>query len=155
MNLIKFNKIVSVVLLTSATVWAAHAADQAPTPTPSTRPYMLTFHVEAPSTVPNGAGVTCRAVITPKQSMLQQLVGESPAVQSSLGLGIIAASSTDCAVEVPAGAAAAQPGDGATMSYRIDAFTPAGPAFVRTQQGVPMAPLHSLAAGNMHMKVTL
>jgi hypothetical protein len=155
MNLLKFNKIVAVILLSSATVWAARAAVQAPASTTSHRAATLTFHVKAPSTVPNGAGVTCRAVIKPKRSALQGLIGDSPAFESSLGLGIISGSAADCAVEVPAGVTAEQLRDGAVMSYRIDAFTSAGTAFVRTQQDVPVAPLAEALPASLGMNVSL
>jgi len=156
MNRLKLNKIVPAVLLASAAVWVANAADQQPVAAAaSNRAYALTFHVNAPSTVPNGAAITCKAVFAPGQSTLEKFIGEAPLAESSTGMGIVTGSSADCTVDVPAGTPARDARNGLIMSYEIVAFTPAGPVFVRTQRGVPVTPQQAGVPANLRLNVNL
>ena len=141
MNHARFFRILLPVLMVSAAVWVAMATGsrvEAATATASGS-YALTFHVAAPSTVPDGSTLTCSATITPQLSTFDRLVARPAPAKSVQGVGKVVGSSGNCTVQVPFAFAVRNPGNGAALSYRIDAFTSAGPAFVRTQQGISVA----------------
>jgi hypothetical protein len=125
-------------LLVSVGVWAAHGGDPRSGTAPVTvkGAYAVTFHVLAPSTVPDGATILCNAKVTPRLSVLDRLNPGPVPVQSAQGTARVIGSSANCTVQLPFAFSVSDPRKGAALSYRIDAFTSAGPAFLRTQQGI-------------------
>jgi hypothetical protein len=141
MNHARFFRILLPVLMVSAAVWVAMATGsgvEAATATASGS-YALTFHVAAPSTVPDGSTLTCSATIAPQLSTFDRLVARPAPAHSVQGVGKLVGSSGNCTVQVPFAFAVRNPANGAALSYRIDAFTRQGPAFQRTQQGITLA----------------
>jgi hypothetical protein len=144
-------------LLVSVGVWAAHggAARGAAAPVTAKGAYVVTFHVLAPSTVPDGATILCNAKVTPRLSILDRLnPGPAPA-ESAQGSAKVVGSSANCTVELPFAFSVSDPGKGAALSYRIDAYTSAGPAFLRTQQGIGIDVPKPGQTSNLHLNVSL
>jgi hypothetical protein len=143
MNQARSFRILLLVLGVSAAVWAAHAtASRAngPAPAPTANgSYAVTFHVATPTTVPDGATIACQASVSPKLSVLDHLDPAPAPAESVKGIGKVIGSSANCTVQVPFAFKVSDPGVGAALSYRIEAFTPSGPAFLRTQQGIAVA----------------
>ena len=157
MNHARFFRILLPVLMVSAAVWVAMATGsrvEAATATASGS-YALTFHVATPTTVPDGATLKCRASVTPRLSTFDRLVAQPAPAESVAGVGKVVGSSGNCTVQVPFAFAVRNPGNGAALSYRIDAYTSAGPAFVRTQQNIPVAYPQSGATASVLLGVSL
>jgi hypothetical protein len=141
MNRTRYSRNLLLILLVSVAFWAAAAADHRDGSAPATAggAYAVTFHVNAPSTVPDGATVTCKAKIAPRLSAVERFTGKAVAAESSPAFATVAGSSATCTVHLPLAFASSRPGKDAVLSYEIDAYTSAGPAFVRTQQGISVA----------------
>jgi hypothetical protein len=155
----RYSRILPLVLLVSAAVWAAAAADQRDglAPLAAGGGYAVTFHVNAPSTVPDGATVTCKARIAPRLSAFERLTGKAVAAETLPGVATVAGSSANCTVQLPLAFALTHPSQDAVLSYEIDAYTSAGPAFVRTQQGIALtiADPRTGAIANLLLNVNL
>jgi hypothetical protein len=157
MNHPRIFRILLPVLMLSAAVWVALASGsrvEAATATASGS-YALTFHVAAPTTVPDGSTLTCKATVAPKLSLFDRLVARPAPAESVEGVGKVVGSSGNCTVQVPFAFAVRDRGNGAALSYRIDAFTSEGPAFVRTQQGIPVAYPQPGTTASLSLGVTL
>ena len=143
-------------LLVSVGIWAAHGGDARNGAVPVTSgAYAVTCHVLAPSTVPDGATIVCKANVTPHLSILDRLnPGPSP-VQSAQGTAKVVGSEANCTVQLPFAFSVSDPSKGAALSYRIDAFTSAGPAFLRTQQGIGINVPKPGETANLNLKVSL
>lgn len=149
----KLNRIIHVLpalLMAPATFWAAHAVDKtrdviAPVQTGS---YAITFHVSAPSTVPDGATVVCKASFTPQA----QSGSASASVDSVPGYAQVSGSSANCSVHLPIGFVARDARIPAALSYEIDAFTAESQVFKRTQQNIAVA-YPETASANLHLNV--
>jgi hypothetical protein len=150
-------RILALILVVSAAVWGAHAADQRGGAAPATASgaYAVTFHVNAPSTVPDGATVACKARIAPHLSPFESLTQKAAPVESLPGLATVAGSSANCMVQMPFAFAVTNPRNGAALSYQIDAFTSAGPAFARAQQGIAVALPQAGATATLLLDVNL
>jgi len=153
----RYSRILLIVLLVSVAVWAAAAADQHNGSAPVTAggAYAVTFHVNAPSTVPDGATVACKARIAPKLSAIEKLTGKAVAAESSPAFATVVGSSANCTVYLPLASASTRPREDAVLSYEIDAYTSAGPAFVRTQQGIAVGRPQTGAIANLLLDVNL
>lgn len=143
MNQARSFRILLLVLGVSAAVWAAHATASR-TKGPALQPtangsYAVTFHVATPTTVPDGATIACKASIAPKLSMIDHIDPTPNPAESIPGVAKVVGSSANCTVQVPFAFNVSDPGVGAALSYRIEAFTPSGPAFLRTQQDIAIA----------------
>jgi hypothetical protein len=141
----------------SVGVWAAHGGDtrNGAAPVTGKGAYAVTFHVLAPSTVPDGATIVCNAQVTPHLSILDRLnPGPAPAT-SAQGTAKVVGSAADCTVQLPLGFSVSDPRKGAALSYRIDAFTSAGPAFLRTQQGIGIHVPKAGETANLNLNVSL
>ncbi len=142
MNPLRSSRILPVVLLVSAAVMGAGAADQngGASPLAARGAYAVIFHVNAPTTVPDGATIACKASIAPRLSVFEHLTGrQAAAVESPTGFARVVNSSANCTVAMPFAFNIANPRAGAALSYQIDAYTSRGPVFARTQQGIPVA----------------
>jgi hypothetical protein len=157
MNSTRYSRILPVALLVSVAVWTAAAADShdGSGPVSTGAAYAVTFHVNAPSTVPDGATVACKASIAPRLSAFEKLTGKTLAAESSPVFATVVGSSADCTVQMPGAFAATKPGKDAVLSYEIDAYTSAGPVFVRTQHDIPVAHPSAGATANLHLDVSL
>jgi hypothetical protein len=157
MNRTRYSRIVLLILLVSVAFWAAAAADQRDGSAPATTggAYAVTFHVNAPSTVPDGATVTCKAKIAPNLSAVERFTGKAVAAESAPAFATVVGSSANCTVQVPLAFASAHPGKDAILSYEIDAYTSAGPAFVRTQRGITVARPQTGAIASLLLDVNL
>jgi len=155
MNRARTSRILPLVVLVSAAVWVASAADthSAAGPDPATSAYAVTFHVDAPSTVPDGATVSCRASVEPQRSVFERLISRHAAPESAPGTGVVANSSASCTVMVPY--ATAKSGNAAQLSYHIDALTAAGPVFARTQSGIGVDLPKTSNQSPLHLNVAL
>jgi hypothetical protein len=143
-------------LLVSVGIWAAHGGDAHIGTVPVTSgAYAVTFHVLAPSTVPDGATIVCNAKVTPHMSIMDRLTpGPAPA-ESAHGTAKVVGSSANCTVQLPFAFSVSDPRKGAALSYRIDAFTSAGPAFLRTQQGIGVKVPKAGETANLNLNVSL
>lgn len=142
MKQLRSSRLLLFILLAGAAVFGAKAANQnsGATLNAAQGAYMVTFHVNAPTTVPDGATIACKARIAPNLSLFDHLTGRKAApVESSTGYGRVANSSANCTVATSFAFHVANPGAGARLSYQIDAYTSAGPVFARTQEGIPVA----------------
>ena len=155
MNRARTSRFLPLILLVSAAVWAASAADSHSAAGPETAgaSYAVTFHVDAPSTVPDGATVSCRASIAPKRSVFEKLTSRQVVPESAPGTGVVANSSANCTVMVPY--AASKSGSAAELNYHIDALTASGPVFARTQRGIGVALPKTGSATPLHLNVAL
>jgi hypothetical protein len=153
----RYSRILLLILLVSVAVWAAAAADQrdGSAPPAAGGAYAVTFHVNAPSTVPDGATVACKAKIAPQLSAVERFTGKAVAAESSPAFATVVGSSANCTVHLPLAFASAHAGKDAVLSYEIDAYTSAGPAFVRTQQGIAVARPKTGAIANLLLDVNL
>ncbi|MGO9338735.1 MAG: hypothetical protein ACLPY1_14640 [Terracidiphilus sp.] len=143
-------------LLVSMGVWAAHGSDARNGATPvNSGAYAVTFHVLAPSTVPDGASIACSAKVTPKLSFLDRFNPGPAPVESGKGITKVVNSAADCTVKLPFAFSVSDPPKGAALSYRIDAFTSAGPAFLRTQQGIDIHVPKAGETANLNLNVSL
>src|ERR1700722_8933142 len=129
MNRAQYSQIF-LMLLVSVGVWAAHGGESVNAAAKGA--YAVTFHVLAPSTVPDGATIVCKADVTRNLSILDRLNPGSALVESAQGTAKVVGSAANCTVQLPA-FSVKDPNKGAALSYRIDAYTSAGPAFLRTQ----------------------
>ena len=161
MNRTRYSRILPIALLASVAVWAAAAADShdgsgpGPAPVSTGAAYAVTFHVNAPSTVPDGATVACKASIAPRLSAFEKLTGKSAAAESSPVFATVVGSSADCTVQLPRAFAATNPGRDVVLSYEIDAYTSAGPVFMRTQHDIPVAHPGAGGTASLHLDVSL
>jgi hypothetical protein len=132
------SKTLPIVLWASAAGWAAHAfgPHAVASSVPTGGAYTVTFHVLAPTTVPDGATLTCKARIAPRVSGTDLLNPAAVVAESIQGVATVSGSAADCTVQVPFAFAVDKANDVALLSYEIDALTAAGPVFVRTQQGI-------------------
>jgi hypothetical protein len=153
---------VLVILLASVGLWAALGADarSGETHAAATGAYAVTFHVLAPSTVPDGATILCSANVTPHLSILDRLSPDrlnprAARADSAKGTARVVGSEADCTVQVPFSFSVSDPQKDAALSYRIDAFTSAGPAFLRTQQGIGVRVPQPGETANLHLNVSL
>jgi len=142
-------------LMMSAAVWAAQAADQHSGAAPGTvsGAYAVTFNVKAPSTVPAGATVTCKARIAPKLSALENLAPGAVPVESAQSVATLVGSSANCTVVLPFSFAAVYRLDGADLSYEVDALSGSSLAAVRKQDGIPMPYPQAGATASVRMDV--
>jgi hypothetical protein len=115
--------------------------------------YTITFQVKAPTTVPDGAIVTCKARLSPRLTGIESYLASPDPVDSLRGVAKVSGSSAKCTV--PFGFAAKALRSGAEMSYEIDAFTAAGPVFLRTQQGIAVAIPPEETTANLQLNVNL
>lgn len=138
MNRFKLTKTLVLVVLAAAAAWAAQAADLSSKGAAAAArgAYAVTFHIKAPTTVPDGATVTCKARVTPNIPALQNVMGDPVAVESVAGTAKVANSSASCTVELPVSLAVSNLQNGALLSYEIDAYTGSAPVFARAQQGI-------------------
>ncbi len=157
MNFIQSPRLLPLVMLVSLAVLAVHATDQRSSAATITAngAYVVVFQVKTPSTVPDGATINCKAQITPRLSSLERLTSKAVPVESAPGVATVAGSSAICAVEMPFAFAQENLRNGADLGYEIDAFTSAGPAFVRTQQGIDIAYPGTGATGKIRLNVAL
>jgi len=134
-------RILLLMLLVSAAVFGAKAAYQngRATPPAASGAYAVTFHVSAPTTVPDGATIACKARIAPNLSVFEHLTRQVAPAKSSTGFARVANSSANCTAVTPFAFNVANPRAGAALSYEIDAYSSTGPLFVRTQEGIPVA----------------
>lgn len=141
MNRFRSFRIPALILLAAAAVFGAQAADQnaGATAHAASGAYAVTFHVNTPTTVPDGATIVCKARIAPRLSLFRHLMGQAAVAESPKGFARVANSSAECTVAVPLAFSAADLRANAALSYEIDAYTSAGPVFARTQQGIPLA----------------
>ncbi len=141
MNRFRSFRIPTLILLGAAAVFGAKAADQnaGAIAHAAGGAYAVTFHVNTPTTVPDGATIVCKARIAPRLSLFAHLIGQAAVAESPKGFARVANSSADCTVAVPFAFSAADLRTVAALSYEIDAYTSAGPVFARTQQGIPLA----------------
>lgn len=103
--------------------------------------YLVDFHVRLGSAVPDGALVTCRVRIAPGA----QVVAAAATVRGSVA---------HCAVEIPAAWADAR--SAATLSYEIDAASPAGaPMLQRTATGEGVSLPRPPAGGAARLDLSL
>jgi hypothetical protein len=153
----RYSRILLLILPVFVAVWAAAAADQrdGSASVSAGVAYAVTFHVNAPSTVPDGATVTCKAKIAPRLSAFEKFIGKTVAAESSPAFATVVGSSATCTVHLPLAFASADPGKDAVLSYEIDAYTSAGPAFVRTQQGIAVARPQTGATASLPLDVNL
>jgi hypothetical protein len=156
MNRVRSSQILPLALLVTAAVWAAQAADTHSEAAPATASgaYAVTFHINAPSTIPDGAVVACRARVAPRLPAIEKPDTEAIAAESMQGFAQVINSSAICTVQMPF-TFAIRNDSGAALSYEIDAYTAAGPAFVRTQQDIPVALPPSGATAGLVLDVSL
>jgi hypothetical protein len=135
--------LLSALLLASATIFAANAADQnkatagnGASASMSAGTYSVNFHVNVPSTVPDGADILCKASITAHQATLFGGSRQSASVEFYPGFAKVSGSSANCTVRLPLASTAGRWRDNAELGYEIDAFTTEGQAFSRTQQNI-------------------
>src|ERR1700744_1084661 len=106
-------------LLVSAAIWAAQASDQAAgrdrtsAGAMATGTYAITFHVSAPSTVPDGANLICKASIPPRDAGHGNSRRAVVPADSTPGFAPIPGSSSPGTVPLPLGFAA---GEAASLS---------------------------------------
>jgi hypothetical protein len=156
MNRAQYSQIL-LMLTVSVGVLAARGGDARDGAGPATAngAYAVTFHVLAPSTVPDGATIVCNAKVTPHQSIVERLTpGPAPA-ESAQGTAKVVGSAADCTVQLPFAFSVSGPRKEAALSYRIDAFTSAGPAFLRTQQGIGINVPKAGETADLHLNVSL
>jgi hypothetical protein len=67
----------------------------------------------------------------------------------------VVGSSASCTVHLPLAFASSHHGKDAILSYEIDAYTSAGPAFVRTQQGIAIGRPRTGAIDSLLLDVNL
>jgi hypothetical protein len=151
------SRILILMLLVSAAVFGANALYQngGAIPLAASGAYAVTFHVSTPTTVPDGATIACKARIAPKFSVLDYLTRQVAPARSSMGFARVANSSANCTVATPYAFNFANYRAGAALSYEIDAYTSAGPIFVRTQKGIPVAYPQNGATANLPLDVNL
>jgi hypothetical protein len=155
MNRAQYSQIFLMVLV-SVGVWAAHGGDsRSAAPVTAKGLYAVTFHVLAPSTVPDGATIVCKANVTPHLSILDRLNPGSAPVESAKGTAKVVGSAANCTVQLPFAFSVSDPQKDAALSYRIDAFTSAGPAFLRTQQGIGVRVPQPGETANLNLNVSL
>lgn len=156
MNRLSSSRILLLVLLVSAAIFAANAADQnsGAAALAARGAYEVTFHVMTPTTVPDGATIACKARIAPKLSAFDHLTGRKAVpAESSTGYARVANSSANCTVATPFAFSVSNSHAGVAMSYEIDAYTSAGPVFARTQKGIPVAFPQTGATANLPLDV--
>lgn len=155
MNRFRSFRIPALILLTAVAVFGAKAADQdaATAAHAASGAYAVTFHVNTPTTIPDGATIVCKARIAPRLSLFSHLIGQTAAAESPQGFARVANSSADCTVAVPFAFSAANLRTVAALSYEIEAYTSAGPVFARTQQGIPLAHPPAGAAATVPVEV--
>jgi hypothetical protein len=144
-------------MLVSVGVCAAHGGDtlNGAAPVTAKGSYAVTFHVLAPSTVPDGATIVCNAKVTPRLSLLDRLNPGPAPVESAQGTAKVAGSEANCTVQLPFAFSVSDPRKDAALSYRIDAYTSAGPAFLRTQQGIGVKVPQPGETANLNLNVSL
>jgi hypothetical protein len=144
-------------LLVSVGVWAAHGGDSLNGAAPVTgkSAYAVTFHVLAPSTVPDGATIVCKANVTPHLSIFDRLNPGPAPVESALGTAKVVGSEANCTVQLPLAFSVSDSRKDAALSYRIDAYTSAGPAFLRIQQGIGVRVPQPGETANLNLNVSL
>ena len=104
--------------------------------------------------MPDGATIVCKADVTRNLSILDRLNPGSALVESAQGTAKVVGSAANCTVQLPA-FSVKDPNKGAALSYRIDAYTSAGPAFLRTQQGIGINVPKPGETANLNVKVSL
>jgi hypothetical protein len=140
MKTLRSSRILALLLLASAAIFGANAANQN---SGATQPvaqgtYAVSFHVNTPTTVPDGATIACKASIVAAPTLFERLTGrQAPTVQSNTGIAQVANSSATCTVDAPVAFRADR--RAAALSYQIKAYTTAGPVFARTQQNIAVA----------------
>ncbi|MGD0521595.1 MAG: hypothetical protein ABSA48_10105 [Terracidiphilus sp.] len=157
MNRLLLSRILLLMLLVSAAVFGAYAVYQngGASPLAASGAYAVTFHVSTPTTVPDGATIACNARIAPNLSVFEHLTRQVAPAKSSTGFARVANSSANCTVATPFAFNVANSRAGAALSYEIDAYTSAGPLFVRTQKGIPVAYPQTGATANLPLDVNL
>jgi hypothetical protein len=142
MKTLHSSRILALLLLASAAIFGANAANQnSEAAQPAAKgAYAVSFHVNTPTTVPDGATIACKARIAPQPTVLERLTRRHAApIESTTGFANVANSSATCTVATQFAFNVADPRVGAALSYQIEAYTSAGPVFSRTQQGIPVA----------------
>ena len=144
-------------LLASAVAFAAHAVDRhaGTAPVTASGAYTVTFHLNTPSTVPDGAVVTCKARIAPRRSAFENLLLKAAPAESTPVVARVVASSASCTVQVPVAFSGVDPRNGADLGYEIDGFTSAGPVFVRAQQSIGIPYPKTGSTTNLHLNLAL
>jgi hypothetical protein len=140
MKTLRSSRILALLLLASAAIFGANAANQnSGSAQPSEKgTYTVTFHVNTPTTVPDGTTIACKANIGPAPTLFERLMHrQAPAVQSNTGIAQVVNSSANCSVDTPVAFRADR--RAAAMSYQIKAYTTNGPIFARTQQNIAIA----------------
>jgi hypothetical protein len=129
------------VLLASAAVWAAPAADQrsGAAPVVVSGVYLVTFNVQVGSVPAAGGTIFCRAKIAPNLPGFDNRSQGLVPVESARGMVTFIGSSANCTVEIPFSWTVVDTETGVVMSYEIDALSGPGVAAVHTQQGVGLA----------------
>ena len=130
------------VLLAVSAVCAAPAADQrgGAATTTIAGAYALTFHIDAPPTVPDGAAVTCKARIAPRLTTFDNLSALAFPVLSKSAVARVEASAADCSLLLPFAFAVGSHSGGAELSYEIDVLPSRGP-FLRTADRASQWPI--------------
>lgn len=143
------------VLLASAAVWAAPAADQRNGAAPVTVSgvYLVTFNVQVGSAPAAGGTIFCRAKITPRLPGFDNRSQGMVPVESARGVVTYIGSSANCTVEIPFSWMVAGTQHGVAMSYEIDALNGPGVAAVRTRQGIGLAYPRMGQAANVRLNV--
>jgi hypothetical protein len=132
------SKTLSVILLASVSLWIAVTISPRSEASAATNSaaYAFTFQVNTPTTVPDGATVTCKAKLAPRLSGIEQVVAAPVPIESIEGVARVSGSSATCSVRMPFAFAADETRNGAALSYEIDGSTASGPVFVRTQKNI-------------------
>jgi hypothetical protein len=142
MKTLRSSRILALLLLVSAAFIGANAANQnSGAAQPAAKgAYTVTFHVNMPTTVPDGATISCKASIAPQPTVFEHFTRRHTATaQSTTGFANVANNSATCTVAAPFAFKVADPLAGAAISYEIEAYTSTGPVFARRQQGIPVA----------------
>ncbi|HEY1901747.1 MAG TPA: hypothetical protein VGG56_04915 [Terracidiphilus sp.] len=151
MNRAKSPQILLLMLLVFTAVWAAHAADTysgAASQTASGA-YAVTFHVTVAPSVPDGSTIACKARIAPMLLVLENPGSAAVPVESAQGIATVIGSTADCMVQLPFAFAVADAANGAALSCQIEAYTSAGPIFLRSQQDIAVPYPQAGATANL------
>lgn len=125
-------------------------------PAPAHGVYLVDFQLSLGTALPAGALVTCKVKIVPDVPATGQL--KLPPPQTVTGIASVQGAMAHCAVELPFAWTPAGALRAATLSYEIDAQTPAGAQpVVRTTvgQGIGLPQVPAGGAARMNFSLTL
>ena len=104
MKTLRSSRILALLLLVSAAFIGANAANQnSGAAQPAAKgAYTVTFHVNMPTTVPDGATISCKASIAPQPTVFEHFTRRHTATaQSTTGFANVANNSATCTVAAP------------------------------------------------------